>query len=470
MEHAEAGGNLQVNDVTVTDPQVVKRAVGAAAIGNFTEWYDFGVYGYLATTIEKVFFSGLPESVGLIATFAVFAVSFLIRPFGGLFFGPLSDRIGRKQVLSLTVILMALGTFAIGIVPSYAAIGVAAPMLVLLARLVQGFSTGGEYGSAMTFIAEYAPDRRRGFFGSWLEFGTLSGYAFGAGLATVLSAMLPDDALLSWGWRIPFLIALPIGLVGLYLRTKLEDTPAFEALVSESEQHQGTPAREEFREIFLKYFPTMLVCGGLVLTWNVLNYMLTSYMPTYLENLPKYGVQGTEETLAQVLQIVVLVIMMVVITFCGRLSDRIGRRPVVLAGCVSMVVLSFPSVLLIQAGGATATFFGLLLMGLILVVFSGTLPSTLPAMFPTHIRAGGLSIAFNIFVSLFGGTTSVVMASLVSATGDLNWPAYYLTAAGVIGAVAIYFTRESAGRHLRGSAPTASSREEAQELVDAYNR
>lgn len=470
MEHAEPGGNLQVEDVTVTDPAIVKRAVGAAAIGNFTEWYDFGVYGYLATTIDKVFFSGLPQTVGLIATFALFAVSFLIRPFGGLFFGPLSDRIGRKQVLSLTVILMALGTFAIGVIPSYAAIGIAAPMLVLLARLVQGFSTGGEYGSAMTFIAEYAPDRRRGFFGSWLEFGTLTGYAFGAGLATVLSAVLSEDALLSWGWRIPFLIALPIGLIGLYLRLRLEDTPAFEQLVSESESHQGTPAMVEFREVFLRYWPTMLICGGLVLTWNVLNYMLTSYMPTYIEELPSHGKPATGETLAQVLQIVVLIVLMVVITFIGRFSDRIGRRPVVTTGCIAMIVLSFPSVFLIQAGGGTATFFGLLLMGLTLVVFSATLPSTLPAMFPTHIRAGGLSIAFNIFVSLFGGTTSVVMASLVAGTGDLNWPAYYLTAAGVIGIIAIYYTRESARRPLRGSAPAASTKQEAQELVDAHNR
>ncbi|NYI88803.1 MHS family proline/betaine transporter-like MFS transporter [Amycolatopsis endophytica] len=451
----------QRENVSVADPKVVKRAVGAAAIGNITEWYDFGVYGYLTTTISQVFFTELSGPVATIATFGLFAVSFLIRPFGGLLFGPLSDRIGRKRVLSLTVILMALGTFAIGVIPSYSAIGIAAPLLVLLARLVQGVSTGGEYGSAMTFIAEYAPDRRRGFLGSWLEFGTLTGYAFGATIATVLTAVLSEDQLLSWGWRIPFLIALPIGLVGLYLRLRLEETPAFSNFVT-AEGKQRKSAGQEFRTIFVRYWPAMLLCAGLVLAWNVTNYMLTSYMPTYLtDTLPGHGDDGVGETAAQVLQIVVLVLLMFVVTFLGRLSDRFGRRRIVLVGCVGLIVLSLPAVLLLRAGGDVATFAGLALMGLTLVCFSSTLPSTLPAMFPTHIRAGALSIAFNVSVSLFGGTTSTVMGALVAATGDLNWPAYYLIAAGIVGAVCIHFTRESAGRPLQGSPAIVSPDEPA---------
>ncbi|MFD4253915.1 MFS transporter [Amycolatopsis thermoflava] len=445
--------------MSVADPAVVKRAVGAAAIGNITEWYDFGVYGYLTTTISKVFFTDLSGPVATIATFGLFAVSFLIRPFGGLFFGPLSDRIGRKRVLSLTVVLMALGTFAIGVVPGYEAIGIAAPLLVLFARLVQGVSTGGEYGSAMTFIAEYAPDRRRGFLGSWLEFGTLTGYAFGATIATVLTAVLTEDQLLSWGWRIPFLIALPIGLVGLYLRLRLQETPAFANYVSGEGKQRGS-AGQELRTIFSRYWPAMLLCAGLVLAWNVTNYMLTSYLPTYLtDTLPGHGEDGVGETAAQVLQIVVLVLLMVVVTFLGRLSDRFGRRRIVMAGCLGLVVLSLPAVLLLRVGGNVATFAGLAVMGLTLVCFSSTLPSTLPAMFPTHIRAGALSIAFNISVSLFGGTTSTVMGALVAGTGDLNWPAYYLIAAGVVGAICIYLTRESAGRPLQGSPAIVSPEE-----------
>ncbi|MGH3437265.1 MAG: MFS transporter [Sciscionella sp.] len=455
---------LTVEDITVTEPGVIRRAIGAAAIGNVTEWYDFGVYAYFEDTIRQVFFSGLPKNIGTIATLGLFAVAFLVRPFGGLFFGPLADRIGRNKVLSTTMILMALGTFCIGVIPSYHSIGVIAPLLVLLARLVQGFSTGGEYGNAMTFIAEYAPDKRRGFLGSWLEFGTLTGYVMGAVIVTVITSVMPEPTLLSWGWRIPFFVALPLGIVGLYLRLRLEDTPAYLKLAEQADaREKEQKASTEFRDI-LKLWPAMLVCGGLVLVWNVTNYMLTSYMPTYVTGKATGG--GVSDTTSQILQIVVLAVLMVVVTFLGRLSDRIGRRPIIFTASVALIVLSIPSILLIRAGSATSIFFGLLIMGLMLVCFSATMPSTLPALFPTKVRAGALSIAFNIAVSLFGGTTSVVTASLISATGDLNWPGYYLIIAGAIGAVAIYLTKESARKPLAGSSPAAGTKEEAREIVE----
>ncbi|MET9020637.1 MFS transporter [Actinopolymorpha sp. NPDC004070] len=466
MAAAEGGRNLTLADVTVTDERVARRAVMAAAIGNLTEWYDFGVYSYLTAIISKVFFANLSPGLATVATLATFAASFLIRPFGGLFFGPLGDRIGRTKVLATTVILMACGTTLLGVIPSYAAIGAAAPVLVLFGRLVQGFSTGGEYAGAMTFIAEYAPDNRRGFLGSWLEFGTLTGYTFGASLVTLLTAVLGDQRMLSWGWRIPFLIALPIGLTGLYLRLRLEETPAFEQLVAKSPQHGGTAIRDEFRLIFTRHWRALLLVGGLVIAWNVTNYMLTSYMPTYLTTtLPRHGERGTSSTVANVLQIVVLLVLMVLVTFLGRLSDRVGRRPVLMTGSLALVVLGVPMVLLLQVGGIGPTFLGLMMMGLSLVCFSSTAPSTLPAMFPTEIRYGGLSIAFNIFVSAFGGTTAAVMSALILATGDLLWPGYYLVAAGVVGAVCVYFVPESARRPLAGANPAVASEEEARELV-----
>ncbi|MBQ6644808.1 MAG: MFS transporter [Saccharopolyspora sp.] len=459
-------GEYSVNDVTVTEPGVIRRAVGAAAIGNVTEWFDFGVYSYLAVKIESVFFAGLSPTMSTIATLGTFAAAFLVRPFGGLFFGPLGDRIGRQKVLSLTVIMMAISTFIIGILPDYSTIGVAAPMLLLLARLLQGFSTGGEYGGAMAFIAEYAPDKRRGFLCSFLEFGTLTGYAMGATFATLLEVLLSEDALLSWGWRIPFLIAGPIGAIGLYLRMKLEETPAFAKIAAESESREGNQTLAEFRKIFVNHWPAMLVCGGIVLVFNVTNYVLTSYMPTYLtQTLPEYGHAGTDSTVSQVLQIIVLVLSMVLITFVGKLSDRIGRKPVMYTGCVLLVVLSIPAVMLLKTGGTVATFCGLALMGLMLLCFNSTSPSTLPALFPTDIRYGGLSIAFNISVSLFGGTSATVIASLIAVTGDLNTPAYYLMGAGVIGAVAVYFAKESAGKRLPGSPPAAVDHAEAQQLA-----
>jgi MHS family proline/betaine transporter-like MFS transporter len=459
----------KLDDVTVTEPGIIKRAIGAASIGNVTEWYDFGVYAYFEPTIKEVFFADLPDTMGTIATFGLFAVAFLVRPFGGLFFGPLADRIGRNKVLATTMIMMALGTFAIGCIPSEKSIGLLAPALLLVARLVQGFSTGGEYGNAMTFIAEYAPDRKRGFLSSFLEFGTFTGYLMGAIVVTVAGAVLTDDQLLAWGWRIPFFVALPLGIIGVYLRTRLADTPAFLELEKEAEaREKELRAGGELKKI-AHLWPFMLVCMGLVLAWNVTNYMLTSYMPTYVTaTMPDMqGGKGVSETTSQILQIVVMAVALVTIPLLGRLSDRIGRKPIVWVGAIGLIVLSFPAIMLIRAQSGFTIFLGLMIMGLLLICFSATMPSTLPSLFPTRVRGGALSIAFNISVSLFGGTTSLVVGALVTKTGDLNWPAYYLIATGLIGAVSIYFTQESNGRHLWGSSPAADSKAEAKELVNA---
>ncbi|MFC7344757.1 MFS transporter [Saccharopolyspora griseoalba] len=356
-----------------------------------------------------------------------------------------------------------LGSASAAARPAADTIGLAAPVLLLLARFVQGFSAGGEYGGAMTFIAEYAPDRKRGFLGSWLEFGTLTGYIFGAVIVAVLSAAMTEQDLLAWGWRIPFLVAGPLGVVGMYLRLKLEETPAFAELVERHEAEEKEAERSAgrgLRDIFVEHWPAMLICGALVLVFDVANYMLTAYMPTYLsDELPP----GIGETESSALQIVVMAVMLVVITFVGRLSDRIGRRPVVAVGCGALVVLSVPSVMLIQHHTLPTVFAGLMIMGLMLVVFSATMPSTLPALFPTSIRQGGLSISFNISVSLFGGTVAAVMTALIAATGDLMWPGYYLIAAGVIGGIGIWFTEESARRPLPGSAATAADDGRARE-------
>ncbi|MCE0765708.1 MFS transporter [Pseudonocardia kujensis] len=460
-----------LEEVLVTEPGVIRRAIAAAAIGNVTEWYDFGVYAYFEPTIRKVFFSGLSETVGTIATFGLFAVAFLIRPLGGLFFGPLADRIGRNRVLATTMVLMALGTFAIGCIPSESRIGIWAPILLLLARLVQGFSTGGEYGNAMTFIAEYAPDRRRGFLGSWLEFGTFTGYLLGAVVVTVADTALTQDQLLSWGWRLPFFVALPLGLIGVYMRTRLADTPAFVALEREAEQREKAHRNLHPHETrtLLALWPFLLVCMGLVLVWNVTNYMLTSYMPTYVtETVPKaQGATTDTTTTSQVVQIAVMVVALLLIPLIGRLSDRIGRKPIAWVGSIGLVVLGLPMILLVRTETTVGIFLGLMIMGLLLICFSATMPSTLPSLFPTEVRGGGLSIAFNVSVSAFAGTTSLVVGALVALSGDLNWPAYYLIIAGAIGIASLWFLQEPNRRRMWGSPPSATSREEAERIVRA---
>ncbi|GAX49825.1 glycine betaine/L-proline transporter ProP [Streptomyces olivochromogenes] len=432
----------------VTDPALVKRAVKAAALGNAMEWFDFGVYSYIAVTLGKVFFPSGNPTAQLLSTFGAFAAAFLVRPLGGMVFGPLGDRVGRQKVLALTMIMMAAGTFAIGLIPSYATIGVGAPLLLLAARLVQGFSTGGEYAGASTFIAEYAPDKKRGFFGSWLEFGTLAGYIGGAGLVTLMTAFLSTEDLLSWGWRVPFLIAGPMGIIGLYLRMRLEETPAFAAELAKASKQEADRPKVRLREMVAGQWRALLLCVGLVLVFNVTDYMLLSYMPSYLTSELKY-----DETHGLLVVLGVMALMMIVQPFAGALTDRIGRRPVIAAGCVGFLALSVPALLLIRQGSLLAVALGMGALGLLLVCFTSAMPAALPALFPTKVRYGSLSIGFNVSVSLFGGTTPLVTTALIGATGNMMMPAYYMMAAAVVGGVAVWFMTESAGRPLPGSAP-----------------
>lgn len=228
---------------------VLHRAIGASAIGNAVEWFDYGVYAYLTTHIAATLFPD--DSNGVLYTLVGFAISFLIRPIGGLFWGPLGDKIGRKRVLAMTIILMASSTLVIGLIPSYDSIGILAPILLYASRMVQGFSAGGEYGGAATFMAEYAPDKKRGFYGSFLEVGTLSGFVLGNAVALLLVNVLSEDAMGTWGWRLPFFLAAPLGLIGMYLRSRMEDTPVFREL--ERKEETKDEATGVFKDLLTKY-------------------------------------------------------------------------------------------------------------------------------------------------------------------------------------------------------------------------
>ncbi|ANY07894.1 MFS transporter [Pseudonocardia sp. HH130630-07] len=441
----------------VEEERTVRRAAAAASIGNVAEWYDFGLFSYLAAVVlNRVFYpeAGEWSSVLILGTFAA---AFVVRPLGGFVFGPLGDRIGRTRVLAFTVLLMTVATLALGLVPSHGTIGVAAPLLVLLIRMLQGFSAGGEYTGALTLIAEYAPDRRRGFFGSWLEFGTLTGYTLGAGACGTVIALLPEDDLLAWGWRIPFLLALPLGIAGIYLRMRLEDTPAFRQLMERSPALASMPYRRAMQILLTRYRGPALVAGGLVVAWNVTNYVLTNYMPTYLTStLPRNGEDGASGATAGAMQVAVMAFMLCVILGIGRLSDRIGRKPILMTASLALVVLGLPAVWLVR-GGLPGQVVGLLIMGSILVCFAAVCPSTLPAQFPTMVRYGGLGVVFNLFVSIFAGTAPTIIETAVTTTGNLDWPGYYLMAAGAVGVVSVFFLRETAGTPLAGAAPLTSS-------------
>ncbi|MER8070096.1 glycine betaine/L-proline transporter ProP [Streptomyces sp. NPDC094034] len=461
---------LRRSDITVTDEAAVKRAVKAASLGNAMEWFDFGIYSYLAVTIGHVFFPSGNSTVELLSSFATFAVAFLVRPLGGLFFGPMGDRLGRKKVLALTMIMMAIGTFAIGLIPSYASIGFWAPALLIFFRLVQGFSTGGEYGGAATFIAEYAPDKRRGYFGSFLEFGTLAGYIGAAGLVTALTAVLGPDGVRAWGWRVPFLVAGPLGLIGLYLRLRLDETPAFQRLesdtarVSEAADSVEVTTKDDLVKIFRQYWRLLILCVALVGAYNITDYMLLSYMPTYLSDELGYS-----ETHGLLILLGVMAFLMLIINQVGRLNDRFGRKPLLMAGMLGFFFLSLPAFLLIKQGGIPAITAGVLMLGLSLVCLLGTMSAALPALFPTEVRYGSLAVGYNLSASLFGGTTPLVITGLISLTGDNLMPAYYSMAAALVGVAAVWRMKETARRPLDGSPPSVATSAEAAALVESQS-
>ncbi len=420
------------------DLGTVRRAVTASAMGNAMEWYDYGVFtaGAITTAVGAEFFPGAQNAV--LKSFALLAVSFIVRPFGGAFFGPLGDKIGRQRVLATTILLMSFGTFLVGVLPTYSgpySFGIGASVLVVLLRLVQGFSTGGEYGGAATFIAEYAPARRRGFFGSFLEFGTLSGYVLGNVVVLIVMLSLGTPAMQSWGWRIPFLVALPLGLVGLYLRLKLEDTPTFRALTAAGEASEKAP----LRETLTKHWRMILNLVGIVLLLNIADYMLLTTMPTYFTKQLHIS-----DTTSSLLIVGVELVQMALIAPLGALSDRIGRKPLLLTAAIGYIVLSFPAFRLMQAGNVAALFIGFLIVAILLVAILAVIGSTFPAMFPTRVRYGSFAIGYNLSTSIFGGTTGLVVESLIALTGDNNVPAYYLIVAGVIGLVPILLLPETA--------------------------
>ncbi|MFI0468161.1 MFS transporter [Saccharopolyspora sp. 5N102] len=426
---------------------LLRRAVGAAAIGNCTEWYDFGVYAYVAAYVGHQFFPGPLETI---SAFGVFAISFLFRPLGSLFFGPLGDRIGRQKVLALTILLMSGSTFVIGLLPTYEAIGVFAPMLLLLCRLLQGFSTGGEYGGAATYIAEFAPDRRRGFWGSWLEFGTLVGFGFGALVPTILILNLDSASMESWGWRIPFLIAGPLGAVGLYLRSKLEDTPAFKQLEA---THQV--AKSPLKDLIKEWWRQLLILMGIVVLINIANYTILTYMETYLKNT--LHVEDGQEYQVLVPLLLTVLFMLVIITPVGALSDRIGRKPLFLSAAICFIVLPIPAFMLISQGTVLTTILGLGLLAIGHVQLIGPLAATLPAMFPTKVRYAAFCIGYNISTAAFGGTAPLVNDAVVTSTGNTMFPAFYLMAAALVALVPILLMKETANKPLMQDAPAPAS-------------
>ena len=426
----------------VIDPptaQTRRKVVMASFIGNFVEWFDYAAYGYLAAVISTVFFPDTDKTTALLATFAVFAISFLVRPLGGVVWGHIGDKVGRKQALSLSILIMSGATFCIALLPSYAAIGVFAPILLLLVRVVQGFSASGEYAGASAFLVEYAPPKRRGLYASVVPASTAAGLLLGSLIAALLTGVLSDGQMHDWGWRLPFLLAAPMGLIGRYIRLKLEDTPVFRAL----EKDDDVAAAPVLETIKKNRRPLIIALGAAVLN-AVAFYVLLSYMPTYLSE--ELGFGASESFLATTIALAAYIGF---IFFTGMASDRFGRKKMLITASVLFIVLTVPAFALLDGASFLLVVIIQVVLGGVLTLNDGTLPSFLSELFPTRVRYTGFALSFNLANAIFGGTAPFVATLLIAWTGNDIAPAWYVVAAAVVSLCAVLASRETSREPLR---------------------
>jgi MFS transporter, MHS family, proline/betaine transporter len=437
--------DIQVDPSTApeyaADPAIIRRATAAGTVGSFVEWYDYGIYGLLAGTLALVFAPPGDASLGLMLTYVGFLISFLVRPFGSVICGYLGDRIGRRTLLASLVLLISGATAAIGLIPSFATIGWAAPILLVALRILQGFSAGGEVAGAMSFVGEYAPNHRRGFATSFIAIGSFIALLFGSLLSAVLIATLGTGAVNGWAWRILFLIAGPLGLIGWYIRSKLEDSPRFQAL-REHREVAHNPLRAAFTN------KRHLKAIGLTIALPALNgpgyYILFVYMPTYLKSALKFTqVQGLVVTAAG------LVAIIIAIPLLARLSDRIGRRPVLIGSAVAMGVLAYPGFLLIQTGNMALACVAAAVLAVCFAGHAAIIHCVLVELFPTNVRYSAYGIGFSLTTVVFGGSAPLVMTWLIGLTKNPSIPAFAVILTAVITLLATLPLRETAGSALQ---------------------
>ncbi|HEV8032261.1 MAG TPA: MFS transporter [Stellaceae bacterium] len=416
-----------------------RKAITAGVIGNVLEWYDFGVYGYLVPTISALFFPGGDPVVSLLSTFAVFGVGFVMRPVGSILFGTYGDRHGRRKALSAVIFVMALATFAMGLLPTYAQGGVLAPMLLVVVRLFQGLSAGGEWGGSTSYIVEFAPPTRRGFFGSWQLVGVGGGFLLGSLTAALLNGALSEADRLAWGWRLPFLFGIAVGLVGAYLRWRLDDTPKYTEL-EEKHAVAEAPLTEA-----LKQYPRETLLGfGVTLHNTVAYYIALIYMGSYMVTVGK---------LPQITALWIgtgcLALFVALLPLMGWISDQIGRRPLLIFSCAAYIVLGYPFFLMASSGSVALAILAQLLMVVLYVPYAGACPAYYAEIFPTRVRYTALSIGYNIAVAIFGGFAPFIATFLVRETGSNYAPAFYVIAAAVVTGIILLRTRETAFAPLR---------------------
>ena len=426
------GAPAHGSDLRTDRPERSRRALVAGSVGNFIEWYEFGVYGYFATVIAARFFTpeGGGEAEALVRTYASFALAFFFRPVGAALFGRLGDRVGRRPVLIMVIVLMTAATTLIGVLPTYDTVGALAPWLLTFLRVLQGLSAGGEFGGAVSVMTEFAPPGRRGLYGSWQSFTVALGLLGGAGVAALLATVLSEGQLGDWGWRLPFLLTLPMGLGALWLRLRLDETPSFESL-----REEPLPERPPGREVA----KAIVLGAGRVMGWAAAGYTFLVVLPSYLQS-------SLNATFQQALVATVLANLGFAATIipAGLLSDRIGRRPVMLTGALLVTVLAVPLLNLLQNTGTSYAMKGgaVFVAGAVVGLMAGPGPAMLSEMFPTSVRYTGLGLAYALSNAVFSGCAGLIITETIKRTGSVDIPAYYAAVTCAVSALALLTLRK----------------------------
>lgn len=409
-----------------------KRVLAGGSIGQFIEFYDFTLYGLSAVTLASLFFPSENALAGLLATFATFGVAFLFRPLGGLFFGALGDRIGRRKVLFITLLSIGVATTLIGLLPTYGTIGVLAPILLILCRLIQGFSAGGESVGAPAFVFEHAPLDRRGFWINVTLAATALPSVVGGTLIMVLSSTMSSEAFTSYGWRIPFLLALPLAFFGLWIRAKTEESEAFKQVLAKHEHKEYSPIREAFRENRIRMLQVIFVMALTAMGF----YFLSGYFVSYVQVT---GNLSRESSLLA--NAVAMAMYALLLPIGGMIGDRVGRKPMLIAGASALAVLSVPCFMLVTSGSLPLAIAGQLLFVVPMCIYGGGCYTFFVEIFTTETRFTSAAISYNVGYAAFGGTAPFIGTMLVSKTGLSAAPGMYMAAAAVIVVLLLVFTK-----------------------------
>ncbi len=413
-------------------PRALRKTVLAGAVGNVLEWYDFALFGYFTPVLSRLFFPASDPSLSLIATFGVFAVGFLARPLGALLFGYWGDTKGRRAALAWSIILMAFPTCLVGLLPTYAQIGLAAPLALTVLRFLQGLSVGGEFTGSVTFLVEHAGPTERGYVGSWAGFSAQIGALLGSGVGTVATANLSSEALQQWGWRIPFVAGSVIALVGWYLRRRIPESPAFERL-----QQTGAVSSSPVRELLTSHRAPLLQVIGLVLLHGVGFYIFFVFLPTYLTKVTDLPMGTT-----LLINTGCMALLAILIPLMGKLSDRVGHRWVLAGGAAGLALGTVPLFSWLSGGQLALIVMAQVLITLFVSAYMGPFFAVVATLFPVASRYTGLSISYNIAAALFGGTAPLMATVLMERSGSALAPGWYVSLCAVLSLIALSTIRK----------------------------